>query len=63
MIASYNASIANFYSATGSLSRYKNKDILFYFEKNALAYYNAGVVAVGLAPVLITYFGHKHVGT
>jgi hypothetical protein len=33
MIASYNASIVNFYNATGSLSRFKNKNILFYFEK------------------------------
>jgi hypothetical protein len=41
----YNASVVNFYNATGSLARFENKNILFSF-KNALAYYNAGVVAV-----------------
>jgi hypothetical protein len=46
-IASYNAnaSVVNFYNATGSLARFENRNILFYFEK-ALAYYNAGVIAV-----------------
>jgi hypothetical protein len=33
--------------ATGSLARFENKFFLFFFE-NALAYYNAGVVAVNL---------------
>jgi hypothetical protein len=32
-IASYNASVVNFYNATGSLARLENKNILFYFEK------------------------------
>jgi hypothetical protein len=32
-IASYNASVVNFYYATGSLARFENKNILFYFEK------------------------------
>jgi hypothetical protein len=51
----YNAIIVNFYNVTGSLERFKN--LTFYYTlKNALAYYNAGVVAVfnsivvGLAP-------------
>jgi hypothetical protein len=53
-IASYNASVVNFYNATGSLARFENKNIIFYFQ-NLLACYNAGAVAVnlkivGLAP-------------
>jgi hypothetical protein len=30
-IASYNASVVNFYNATGSLVRFENKNIIFYF--------------------------------
>jgi hypothetical protein len=30
-IASYNASVVNFYNATGSLARFENKNIIFYF--------------------------------
>jgi hypothetical protein len=44
-IASYTDSVVNFYNATGSLARFENKNIFFYF-KNSLAYSNAGVVAV-----------------
>jgi hypothetical protein len=33
-IASYNASVVNFYNATGSLARFENKNILFYFVKH-----------------------------
>jgi hypothetical protein len=29
----YNASVVNFYNATGSLARFENKNVLFYFEK------------------------------
>jgi hypothetical protein len=31
----YNASVVNFYNATGSLARLENKNILFYFEKRS----------------------------
>jgi hypothetical protein len=30
-IASYNASVVNFYNATGSLARFENRNIIFYF--------------------------------
>jgi hypothetical protein len=29
----YNASVVNFHNATGSIARFENKNILFYFEK------------------------------
>jgi hypothetical protein len=38
----YNVSVVNFNNATGSLARLKTKK--YYILKNALAYYNAGVV-------------------
>jgi hypothetical protein len=34
-IVSYNASVVNFYNATGSLARFENKNISFYFEKRS----------------------------
>jgi hypothetical protein len=30
-IASYTASVVNFYNATGSLTRFENKNFIFYF--------------------------------
>jgi hypothetical protein len=30
-IVTYNASVVNFYNAAGSLARFENKNILFYF--------------------------------
>jgi hypothetical protein len=36
----------NFYNATGSLARFENKIFFHSTLKNAVAYYNAGVVAV-----------------
>jgi hypothetical protein len=34
-IVIYNASVVNFYNATGSLARFENKNILFYFVKRS----------------------------
>jgi hypothetical protein len=34
-IASYNASVVKFYNATGSLARFENKNIYFFFEKRS----------------------------
>jgi hypothetical protein len=38
-IASYNASVVNFHTATGSLARFENKNILYYFEKRSFLHY------------------------
>jgi hypothetical protein len=34
-IAGYNASVVNFYNATGSLALFENKNILYYLEKRS----------------------------
>jgi hypothetical protein len=34
-IVIYNASVVNFYNAAGSLARFKNKNILFYYVKRS----------------------------
>jgi hypothetical protein len=34
-IAGYNARVVNFYNSTGSLARFENKNMLFYFEKRS----------------------------
>jgi hypothetical protein len=34
-IACYNASVVNFYNAMGSRALFKNKNILFFFEKRS----------------------------
>jgi hypothetical protein len=57
-IASYKASVVNFYNATtGSLARFGNKNIFFFFEKR---YCNAGVVAVNSKVVGLATGSTKH---
>jgi uncharacterized protein (DUF486 family) len=41
-----NASAVKIYNATISLARFGNKNIFYFYEKNAIAYYNAGVVII-----------------
>jgi hypothetical protein len=43
-VKNYHASAVKIYSATNSLEHFENKNIFLYICKNALAYYNAGVV-------------------
>jgi hypothetical protein len=45
-MVSYNASAVKFFNSSSSLERFENANILFYISKNAVAYYNAGVVVV-----------------
>jgi hypothetical protein len=46
----YDASVVNIYNATGSLARFEKRTFSSVL-KNAVAYYNAGVVAVNLKVV------------
>jgi hypothetical protein len=46
MVVSYNAMEVRIYHAMSSLVRFENKKDLYLLWKNALAYCNAGVVAV-----------------
>jgi hypothetical protein len=52
--AIYNASAVKIYDALSSLVHYENNKYFLHLEKNALAYYNAGVNSkvVGLGPRL-----------
>jgi hypothetical protein len=43
LLSGPNLTIAS-YNAANSLVRFENKNIFIYFEKNALAYYSAGIV-------------------
>jgi hypothetical protein len=55
-IASYNASAVKIYNATSGLVGFENKTKNRFTVRNALAYYNTGVVEKGLAPGVFRLF-------
>jgi hypothetical protein len=55
MTTIYNTSVINFYNATGSLVRFEN-EIFYSILKNALAYNNAGDVAVNSSRRIVSWF-------
>jgi hypothetical protein len=53
-IASCKASAAKIYNATSSLAHFDNTSNFLSFEKNAVAYYSAGVVVVNSEGVVLS---------